>query len=304
MSRLAFLDFSVSAWGRGGRPSPLLPRADPRDQVLVFVVAVLTFLACLTAIAALGANRAAEGWQADLVGSASVLVRPGPGETADAAAARATEALAGVRGVTQAAMLDREDAEALLRPWLGAEILRDLPVPRLVALELDKARPATAAELTAALAAAGVFGTVDDHALWMKEIVGAGRMARLAALACALLLAATAAAVIAFATRAAITAWREAVEVLHLAGADDGFIAELFMVRFARLGAWAGALGAAAAILIAAAFRLLGGTEGLTPVLPVAWSDLAAPLIAPFIAAAIGAYAARQSALGMLRAMP
>lgn len=304
MIPLALRDLHPRNWGRSADPSPLLPPADPRDQTLVFVVAVLTFLACLTAIAALGANRAAEGWQADLVGSASVLVRPAAGETPDGAATRATEALAGVRGVTQAAMLDREDAEALLRPWLSAEVLRDLPVPRLVALELDKANPATAAELTAALAAAGVSGTVDDHTLWMNEIVAAGRMARLAAFGCALLLAATAAAVIAFATRAAITAWREAVEVLHFAGADDGFVAELFMVRFAKLGALAGALGAAAAILVAAAFRILGGSKGLTPVLPVAWSDLAAPLIAPLIAAAIGALAARRSAARMLRAMP
>lgn len=296
--------FDILDWRRKTGATPLLPRSDPRDHVLVFVVAVLTFLACLTAIAALGANRAAEGWQADLVGSASVLVRPGSGETADAAAARATEALAGVRGVTQAAMLDREDAEALLRPWIGDEVLRDLPVPRLVALELDKVQPATAAELTAALAAAGVAGTVDDHALWMKDIVSAGRMARLAALACALLLAATAAAVVAFATRAAITAWRDAVEVLHLAGADDAFIAHLFVIRFARLGALAGALGAGAAMLIAAALRLVGGTEGLTPVLPVAWSDLLSPLIAPAVAAAIGAVAARRSALRMLQAMP
>src|SRR3954453_8345652 len=112
------------------KPAPLLPRADARDGALVFVVAVLCFLACLTAIAALGANRAAEGWQAQLVGSATILVRPKPGETADAAAARATEAVAGVKGVEQAAALEREKAYALLRPWLGdEELLNDLPVP-------------------------------------------------------------------------------------------------------------------------------------------------------------------------------
>ena len=93
------------------RPAPLLPAADAHDGALIFVIAVLCFLASLTAVAALGANRAAAGWQAQLVGSATVLVRPKPGETADAAAARATETVAGVTGVIQASALEREKAE-------------------------------------------------------------------------------------------------------------------------------------------------------------------------------------------------
>lgn len=288
----------------GKAPAPLLPRTDRRDHVLLFVVAILSFLACLTVIAALGADRAAEGWRSDLVGSATVLVRPSPGETTDTAAERATEALAGVRGVTQAAMLDREDAEALLRPWLSAEVLRDLPVPRLVTLELDRKRPATAAELTRALRAAGIDATVDDHALWMKEIVRAGQIARIAAVLAAALLALAAAAVIAFATRSALQTYREAVELLHIAGAEDRFIARLFVARFARVAFAAGAWGAVMAFLIAATLRLLGGTEGLTPILPIAWSDLYWPLAAPVVAAIVGAVAAMKASLDLLKTMP
>ena len=45
--------FQVSRW----RPGPLLPPRDARDGALVFVVAVLCFLACLTAFAALAAGK-------------------------------------------------------------------------------------------------------------------------------------------------------------------------------------------------------------------------------------------------------
>lgn len=289
---------------RRSRSAPLLPRTDKRDHVLLFVVAILSLLACLTVIAAMGANRAAEGWRADLVGSATVLVRASPGETADTSAERATEALAGVRGVTQAAMMTREDAEALLRPWLSADILRDLPVPRLVTLELDRKRPATANELNMALRAAGVDATLDDHAVWMKEIVRAGQIARLAAAITAALLALTAAAVIAFATRSALQTYREAVELLHISGAEDRFISRLFVVRFARVAAAAGAYGALMAFMIAASMRALGGTEGLTPVLPIAWSDLYWPLAAPFAAALVGGLAASKATRDLLKTMP
>jgi cell division transport system permease protein len=192
----------------------------------------------------------------------------------------------------------------LLEPWLSPEVLQDLPVPRLVALELEREKPATAGELTRALDAAGVDATVDDHGLWMKEIVRAGQMARIAAAGVAALLAAAAFAIIAFATRAALAAYREPVEVLHVTGAEDRFIAGLFTRRFARVSAVAGGFGALAAFAVGAGLRLVGGNEGLTPVLPLAWSDLLWPLLAPLITAAVGGLAARASCLALLRAMP
>ncbi len=286
------------------KPAPLLPGGDVRDGSLVFVVAVLCFLACLTAIAALAANRAAEGWRSQLSGSATVIVRAKGDETPDAAAARAAETLSGVKGVGQASALEKEKAAALLEPWLGKDgVPEDLPIPRLVTVDLDPKGPASAESLDKALKAAGVDATVDDHALWMKDIMGAGRMAEAAALAVTALMAAAAAAVIAFATRAGLAARRDVVEVLHLTGAEDGFIAGLFQARFARMAALAGLIGAGGAMLVAGLARGLGGGEGLTPVLPVAWTDLLAPLPCPIAAALVAALAARAVALKLLRDM-
>jgi cell division transport system permease protein len=294
----------ADAFLRRWSPGPLMPRGDARDGGLVFVIAVLCFFACLTALAALAADRAAGGWASQLRGSATVLVRPKDGESADAAAARAAEALADVRGVSEAAALEKDKAVALLQPWLGKEALaEDLPVPRLVTLELDKDAPASAADLDKALKAQGIDATVDDHSLWIKDIVRAGIWARAAAVAVFALTALAAAAVIAFAARAALAARREIVEVLHVAGAKDGFIAGLLLRRFAGMAFVAGLIAAAGAALVGAGARLMGGGGGLTPVLPVAWIDLAALLPCPVLAAVVAALAARAAALRLLREM-
>jgi cell division transport system permease protein len=287
------------------KPAPLLPPEDARDGALVFVVAVLSFLACVAIVAALGANRAAGGWRTQLVGSATVLVRPSGTETADAAAARAAEVLSGIKpGVEEADALEKEKAEALLKPWLGdTDVLQDLPVPRLVSVELDPKAPASAAVMEKALKDAGVDATVDDHSLWLKDVLHAGAMARAAALGVAGLMAAAAAAVIAFATRAGLAARRDLVGVLHLAGAEDRFIAGLFQARFARMAALAGLFGAGGAAIIGAAARAFGGGEGLTPALPLAWSDLLVLPACPLIAALVAALAARFTALGLLKEM-
>ena len=292
--------FDVARW----RPAPFLPERESRDAALIFVVAVLCFLACLTAMGVIAADRAARGWTGQLTGEATVIVRPRGGETPDAAAARGAEALAGVTGVTEARALEPAKAYDLIRPWLGdVSDLADLPVPRLVAVSLDPKRPATAAALRQGLKAQDVDATVDDHSVWIKDISRAGGVVRWLGTGVFALIATAAAAVIAFATRAGLAARRDVVEVLHLAGAEDGYIARLFQVRFARLAGVAGLIGAAGAGLVGAVLRLMGGGEGLTPALPIAWSDLLAALPCPLFAAAVAAMAAQVTAIRLIRDM-
>jgi cell division transport system permease protein len=290
-------DFDVAAW----RPAPFLPETDDRDGSLTFVVAVLCFLACLTLLALLSADRAARDWTSQLEGQATVIVRPKANETPDGAAARAAETLAGVDGVAEARALEPEKAEALIAPWLGDADLSDLPIPRLVAVQLTAEAPANAQALDRALKAQGLDAVVDDHTAWMADIQRAARWARLAGLAVFALIAVAAAAVIGFATRAGLAARREVVEVLHLSGAEDGFIARLFQIRFARMAAQAGLFGAGGAAIMGAVFRLAGGGQGLTPVLPIAWTDLLFVIPAPLAAAGVAAIAARFTAQALIR---
>ena len=292
--------FDLARW----RPAPFLPEKEARDGALIFVVAVLCFLACLTAMGVIAADRAARGWTGQLTGEATVIVRPRGGETPDAAAARAAEALSGVGGVTEARALEPAKAYDLIRPWLGdVTDLEDLPVPRLVAVTLDGRHPADARRLRAALAAQSIDATVDDHGVWIKDIRRAGGLIRWLGGGVFALIAAAAGAVVAFATRAGLAARRDVVEVLHLAGAEDGFIAALFQLRFARVAGQAGLLGAVAAAALGAGLRLAGGGEGLTPALPLAWSDLLAVLPCPLLAALVAAAAARITAMRLIRDM-
>ena len=232
-------------------------------------------------------------------------MRPQADETADAAAARAAEVLAGVKGVSETAALERDKAEALVEPWLGKNAIPDdLPLPRLVSIDLDPERPASAQAMDRALKAANIDATVDDHSFWLKEIERAGFIAQLIAVFVAALIVAATAAAIAFATRAGLEARDDLISVLHLTGATDAFIAGLFQVRFARMAAIAGLFGAAGAAMITAALRLVGGGQGLTPVLPLAWSDLLVLPLCPVLAALTAAVAARLTAMALLREMP
>ncbi len=283
------------------RPGPLLPAQDGRDGALTFVIAMLCMLACLAVLATASANRAIGAWRAELRASATVQVRPKTGETSAEAAARAAEALAGVAGVGEARALDRAAAVRLLEPWLGkGGVPDDLPIPELVTVELDPARPATVAALNGALARAGVDGAVDDNGRWVGDIERTAMLVRLAALGGAAALALAAAATIGFATRAGLLARQAVVEVLHLSGAEDRFIAGLFLRRFAWLAGLAGLQGAALAAVVYGLIRLAAPGDGFSPLLPQAWRDLWLIAPCPLLAGAIGAISARGSAMSIL----
>lgn len=292
--------FDPARW----RPAPLLPRDGGRSGSLLFVVATLCFLACLTAIGVLASDRAARGWIGQLSGEATVIVRPKRGETPDAAAARAAEALSGTKGVSEARALEPQKAYDLIRPWLGdISDLEDLPVPRLVTVSLDAKAPADARSLAQALKAQDVDASVDDHSVWIKDIERSANLARGLGAAVFVLIALAAGAAIAFATQAGLAARKDVVEVLHLSGAEDRYIAGLFQLRFARMAVLGGVIGAGVAAALAAGLRLAGGAQGLTPALPIAWSDLAVVLVCPLFAAIVAAVAARLTASALIRDM-
>jgi cell division transport system permease protein len=294
--------FDANRW----RPASLLPRADGRDLALLFVVAALSFLASLAAIGAFTGARAAAGWRGEIAGSMTIIVNPQGTDTPDAAAARAAEVVAGVRGVSEAEALDAAHAAALIAPLVGPGGLpADLPTPRLVAAQLDPAQPASAADLQQALKAAGVDAIVDDHSRWSAQIMRAGAAVEASAAGLFLLIMTALGAVIASATRQGLAARRDIVEALHLAGAKDAFIARLFQARFARCAAEAGFVGAALAIAAAAAVKLAtAGDTQLSALLPISWRDLAAPAPFPILGALVAAVTGRLTAMAVLRETP
>ena len=280
----------------------LLPEDAGGRGWLIGLIAVLCFLACLAAVGAMAADRAAHGWARQLGAEATVQVRPRVGETGAEAAARAAETLAGVTGVSEAEAMDRKTAEELLRPWVGDAVLPDLPVPFLVTVRLDADAPASAVTLSRALAEAGLDASVDDHSLWRGEVERSAGLITILAVIAFLLTAGAAGAAVAYAVQAGMAAQTALIQTLSLNGASDSRIAWLYQRRYGLMAAGAGAVGTLAAMVLVAALRLLGGTEGLTPALPMVWMDALMLSPCPLLAATVALVAARFTALaGMKR---
>ncbi|MFN7055187.1 cell division protein FtsX [Hyphomonas sp.] len=282
----------------------LLPLEDAREAALFFVVGALCFLAALAALTAKSTYGAAQAWTAEVEGEYTVSLID-----ADAAAAEAaTRLVREIAGVSGARLLSDAEISLLLEPTFGSRGLpADLPVPRLIAVTADPEAGDISRVLVSALETAGHPAAVDSHAAWAGEVRRMLGTARLIALVIVALLAASAIAVVAFATHAALLARRDIVDVLHIAGARDRFIARLFQRRFWLLGLRAGTVGALVALagiaLLIALARSAPGHGGLLPELSLGLGDLTILIATPIIAGLAARLAAGLTVMRALRSV-
>lgn len=288
------------------KSAPLLPPDTGRDRPLFAVAAILVFLACLAALGAAGAWRAAEGWTAQLTDQITIQILPGDDRDADADAREAAQLIANLPGVTGAEARTRAQSEALLEPWLGsAGLPDDLPVPRLIAVTVDPREPPAPGAIEALLADQPYELAVDDHGRWESAVRRAAAAVRYFALSLVVLLTLAAAAVVAFAARASLAARWDVAEALHLVGAPDRSVTALFQGRFFWLGLKAGLAGAILAALAAAGLAFAGGAAGAVfflPSLELGWTSAAIPAAAALLSAAIAALSARLAVSAELKA--
>jgi len=244
--------------------APIVPAASVTSRSLTLVIAIMCFFACLTAGAVYMMNKSASGWLRNLASEITVQIEPSANTDANKTVSEVIEFLQRQRGVVAATAIPVSTSRTLLEPWLGnTDALEELPIPRLIALQLDQNASLDFAILRANLSQQFPTATLDDHRQWQTQIKTVTRSFALGGLAILLLVGAATTAIIVSATRSAMMSNREIVEVLHFVGATDRFIAHEFEKNFLALGIRAGLVGALAAAVIFLAMptvmELLGG---------------------------------------------
>lgn len=288
---------------RGSGEAALLPADTRQVRPLTIVVAIMCALGCLSALGAAAGFRAANTWTSDLKSAMTVVVQ-NPRD--DASLTRAAAIVGQLEGVTRADAMSRQRAKDLLRNYgtdMGAT-LDALPAPRLIEVGVSARQTRVAQRIDAAMKTAGYTSFVNDHSRFTGEVLRTSALVRIIALAAVSALIVAAVASIAFAARAALETRRDAVEILHLVGAKDEFVAREVQVRFLRLGLIAGGIGsavAAAIMLIGMAVFAIGATDLTSGAPLLRWTDIWILIVAPFVTAGASAWAAHMAARTTLK---
>ncbi|AIJ54130.1 hypothetical protein C086_01860 [Brucella abortus F6/05-3] len=247
-------------------PSPIVPDGSVTGNALVIVIAIMTFLACLTLGGVTLVRASAAAWQSQIAREATIQIRPVEGQDIEQELQQASEIARGFAGVKGTAIIDKEATARLLEPWLGSGLnIDELPVPRLVVVTIDENAPpdfeSMRAELTRAIPAA----SFDDHRTWVDRLVSMANTTVLVGTAVlSLVIAATVLTVI-FATRGAMSGNGHIIEVLHFIGAESKFVAREFEWHFFRTALKGALFGGAAAMLVFLVFSWWASYQIATP---------------------------------------
>lgn len=288
-----------------GRSDFALDR-DALGRYLPWLVAFMVYLAVLALTGTLLLNAAAQRWDRNIGATLTVQVPPGDGREADLATVGALlSLLRGMPDVVRAEALPDAQLMRLIEPWVGPVGPGDLPLPRLIDVET---KPGVAVDVPAlrrrlAQVASGVV--VDDHRVWLSRLVGLVRSVEALAFAVLALIAVATVGTVVFTTRTGLAIHREAIEVLHLIGAQDSYVANQFGGRALGLGIKGGLIGLALAVpTVYGIGQVLKRMEGgLLPEFSLAPEHWAAIVVLPFVVAAIAMLTARLTVMRTLARM-
>jgi len=248
-------EFSSAFTGRIQGPA-IVPKTSIAGRTLLSVIAIMTFLACLTFGGVMLIKQSANSWASDIATEVTIQIIPSDQIAIDDALSLANQIARQTPNIQSVDILSQNATNKLLEPWLGDNLqLADLPIPRIIVLGINTKTPPDLELLASEIKAQIPGASLDNHRGWVERLQAmANSTVLVGAVIFLLMLSATCLAAI-FATQGALAGNREVVEVLHFVGARDEFIAREFQRHFFRQGLLGSVAGGAVAIL---AFILLG----------------------------------------------
>lgn len=294
------------------RSSDLALQRDASSRLLPWLIAFMVWLAAIALAAAMVLSSAGVKWRSGLAGTLTVQIVPVGGEGPEALDERMRTALAllrGTNGVARAEALPEEHVLKLLEPWIGKGALAGelgLPLPRLIDVRLAEGAAVDTAALGARLATSVPGAALDDHGVWLDRLLALAGAVEGVAYAVLALIGLAAVATVVFTTRTGLVIHQAEIELLHLIGAQDSYVARQFERHALGIGLKGGLAGLGLAIATLLLIGTLAGRieTGLLPPLALSlaqWAGLAGIAV---VAAVISVMTARFTVMRALARMP
>lgn len=285
-------------------PSALELRRDGAARYLPWTIGLKMFFAGLAVAGMVALERIAETWER---GANAVVTVELPADTSEEQRNAALDIMRRTVGVASADLLSDEAMADLLSPWLGTgEVPQDLPLPILIDVRIDEGETVDWDEAERRLHEAVPTALLETGMVWVERLVDFARLGQLLAAMVLIVVIAVAALTVVFATRSGLAIHRETVELLHLLGASDAYLAREFQWQ----AFWLGIRGGLGGVFCAGcALLLIGFAAGRmeAPLLPnvglgvFGWLLL---MLLPVISGLLTLVAARQTVLHDLARVP
>lgn len=222
-------------------------RQDPSGRFLPWIIALMVYLAALGGIGLIWLGDTLGQWDESL---ASTLTLQVPADTSQPRIEMALGALKQTKGVIAARLLQPDETAKLLQPWLGDSVaIGGLPLPRLIDVRVDPQATIDYATLRKQLDTIVPNAQLDNNRSWLGGLRNFALRVEGVITVGVVVVTALIVTIIVFTARIGLAIHRAVIELLHLLGAQDAYIARQFQVHALSLGLRGGVIGGIAAAL-------------------------------------------------------
>ncbi len=284
------------------------------NSFLRLLICLLSILGMLALSASFALSAMTERWSQGLANKVSVEI-PASDSAGDIIAPRmvrsmtddAAKILSEHPDVEQAAITEEKEVRTLLAPWLGEDLAMDsIPVPGLISVTFREGSTPNLKKLEAKIREAAPSARIDTHESWLADVLRFTGALQFAAILLGLIIGATTLVAVAAGVKSKLSENKEELELLHLMGASDSYIARQLQRHTLILSFQGGALGVLAGGLLLFVISLIAGEMGvnLIPDFRMADAQKLMLVLMPVPIAVLAMLTARVTVMNVLTRMP
>ena len=278
------------------------------------IISIAVFIFAITLSGVLAVNSMIGNWNRSILGSLTVQVIPSQNPNQEKALSetlahqeKVVDFLRSVNGVLKVTPLTNEQLGELLTPWLGDDIsINELPVPRIIDVKIDSDANINFSQLSKDLNSVSPLASLDNHKLWLNKLIAFADGLKMIATTILLLVSLITSGAIFYTTKMSLGLQRGVIEILHIIGAKDTYIAQQYARHMGALG-FIGGLGGIVFAIPAIFFignlasAIEGGIISETSLSISDWiTILSLPIFAMIIAITTAYYTVKQTLKKML----
>lgn len=239
-----------------GRRSEINAEDDDTSIFMYVLTSIYMYLFIVVLAIVMAINAMADSWEKDIMGSVTVQIIPVEDENKHIDAEKTLEQqnrvlqyVENLSAVESVKALDAQTVEKLMTPWLGDKVdISSLPIPVLLDVKLKQNAELNYDEVTRGLRQVSENASVDNHRLWLNRLIKFATSLKNMALSVLFMVITICAFSIYYSTRTSLGINLNTIEILHIIGAKDDYIARQYAKNFAKIGFFSGIIGLMAAV--------------------------------------------------------
>lgn len=132
----------------------------------------------------------------------------------------------------------------LMAPWLGNSVdLSVLPIPKLIDVRTKKGSNVDFDKIAQELAETASYTTINSHQAWLKKLINFAQSVKILAFSVLLTVFTISSFSIFYATKTSLGIHQNVIEILHIMGATDDYVAKQYARRNFFVGLFSGIVG-------------------------------------------------------------